>query len=58
MHNGACDYYKKEDDTMSAVARNYVYEEKTSKTADKNEKIISEKMLAKCKDVAKKYPRK
>ena len=42
---------------MSAVARNYVYEEKVSKAIDK-EKIISQKLLAKCKDVAKKYPRK
>ena len=49
---------KKEDGTMSAVARNYVYEVKAKKTDEKKEKIVSEKILAMCKDVAKKYPKK
>ena len=43
---------------MSAVARNYVYEVKAKKTDEKKEKIVSEKILAMCKDVAKKYPKK
>lgn len=50
--------HKKEDGTMSAVARNYVYEVKAKKTDEKKEKIVSEKILAMCKDVAKKYPKK
>ena len=49
---------KKEDGTMSAVVRNYVYEVKAKKTDEKKEKIVSEKILAMCKDVAKKYPKK
>ena len=49
---------EKEDGTMSAVARNYVYEVKAKKTDEKKEKIVSEKILAMCKDVAKKYPKK
>lgn len=49
---------KKEDDVMSAVARNYVYEVKVKKADEKNEKVISKKMLAMCKDVANKYPKK
>ncbi len=40
---------------MSAVARNYVYEVKTKKS---NEKVISESLLAMCKKVASKYPKK
>lgn len=43
---------------MSAVARNYVYEMKTTKAKEKNEKVISKKLLAMCKDVASKYPKK
>lgn len=50
--------YVKEDDTMSAVARNYVYEVKTTKATEKNEKVISNKMLAMCRKVASKYPKK
>ena len=49
---------KKEDDTMSAVARNYVYEVKTTRESGKNEKVVSKKMLAMCKEVASKYPKK
>ena len=49
---------KKEDGAMSAVARNYVYEVKTTKTTEKSEKVISKKMLAMCKEVASKYPKK
>lgn len=43
---------------MSAVARNYVYEVKTTKATEKSEKVISKKMLAMCKEVASKYPKK
>lgn len=43
---------------MSAVARNYVYEVKITKTNEKNEKVISKRMLAMCKDAASKYPKK
>lgn len=58
MNNEEDNYYVKEDDTMSAVARNYVYEVKTTKAIEKNEKVISKKMLAMCKEVASKYPKK
>ena len=43
---------------MSAVARNYVYEVKVKKADEKKEKIVSKKLLAMCKDVANKYPKK
>lgn len=58
MENEDDEYYERKDDTMSAVARNYVYEMKTTKTNEKSEKVISKKMLAKCKEVASKYPKK
>lgn len=54
----SCFEKEKEDDTMSAVARNYVYEVKITKTNEKNEKVISKRMLAMCKDAASKYPKK
>lgn len=53
-----CYEAEKEDDTMSAVARNYVYEMKTTKVSGKSEKVVSEKILAMCKEVASKYPKK
>ena len=53
-----CHEDKKEDGTMSAVARNYVYEVKTTRESGKNEKVVSKKMLAMCKEVASKYPKK
>lgn len=49
---------KKEDDTMSAVARNYVYEMKVKSNDEKKEKAVSEKILAMCKEVASKYSKK
>lgn len=48
----------KEDDTMSAVARNYVYEVKVKKNDESKEKMISKSILAMCKEVASKYPKK
>ena len=54
----SCFEKEKEDDTMSAVARNYVYEVKITKTNEKNEKVISKRMLAMCKDASSKYPKK
>ena len=54
----SCFEKEKEDDTMSAVARNYVYEVKITKTNEKNEKVISKRMLAMCKDAACKYAKK
>ncbi len=54
----ACSEAEKEDDTMSAVARNYVYEMKTTKASVKREKVVSDKILAMCKEVASKYPKK
>lgn len=49
---------KKEDETMSAVARNYVYEIKVKRNDEKKEKVVSEKILAMCKEVASKYSKK
>lgn len=48
----------KEDDTMSAVARNYVYEVKVKKGDKSKEKTVSKSVLAMCKEVASKYPKK
>ena len=53
-----CREDEKEDDTMSAVARNYVYEVKTTRENGKSEKVVSKKILAMCKEVASKYPKK
>lgn len=49
---------KKEECAMSAVARDYVYEVKVKKTDLKKEKVVSESLLAMCKKVASKYPKK
>ncbi len=49
---------EREEYAMSAVARNYVYEVKAKKSDEKREKVISKKLLAMCKDVAGKYPKK
>lgn len=49
---------EREDITMSAVARNYVYEVKVNKAAKHVEPTISKELLAKCKKVASKYPKK
>lgn len=43
---------------MSAVARNYVYEIKVKKDNEKSEKTVSKEILAMCKEVASKYPKK
>lgn len=43
---------------MSAVARNYVYEVKVKKNDESKEKTISKAVLAMCKEVASKYPKK
>ncbi len=43
---------------MSAVAKNYVYEIKVNKNGEKQEKTISKSLLAMCKEVASKYPKK
>lgn len=49
---------EKEDINMSAVARNYVYEIKENKAEKRLEPVISKELLARCKKVASKYPKK
>lgn len=51
-------YIKKEDDTMAATTRNYVYEIKVNQKNQKNEKTISKSLLAMCKEVSSKYPKR
>lgn len=47
----------KEDDTMAAIANNFVYEIKANNKA-KEEKTVTKSFLAMCKEVSKKYPKK
>ena len=48
---------EREGTDMSAVARNYVYVVK-QKSEKRSEPVISKDLLAKCKEVARKYPKK
>jgi hypothetical protein len=51
-------YFTKGDDTMSAVATNYVYEVKNSKNVNFSKAVVSDEMRKKCQEVAEKYPMK
>ena len=51
-------YFTKGDDTMSAVATNYVYEVKNNKKINLSKAVVSEEMRKKCQEVAEKYPMK